>query len=95
MLVIISGAPRTNTVYSKHAKDWVVKSISEKKTYKFREELVRQAIKRRVEHSTTYEKAKASKLQTPGLPCNIAPVEKPDKDLLLEKHATRFAAREV
>lgn len=37
----------------------------------------------------------ASQVQTPGLPCNIAPVEKPDKDLLIEEHATRFAHRDV
>ena len=73
----------------KTSKDWVVKKISVKKTYKFREELVRQAIKRRVEHTTV------SKVQTPRLPCNIAPVEKPDKDLLIEEHATRFAHNEV
>ena len=89
MFVLISGAQRTNTIYSKHAKDWVVKKILVKKTYKFREELVRQAIKQRVEHTT------ASKGQTPGVPCNIAPVEKPYKDLLIEEHATRFAYREV
>ena len=89
MFVLISGAQITNSIYSNHAKDWVVKKISVKKTYKFREELVRQAIKRRVEHTTV------SKVQTPRLPCNIAPVEKPDKDLLIEEHATRFAHNEV
>ena len=93
--LLFSGEQRVNTVFSKHAKDWVVKRISAKKTYTFREELVRQAINRRVEDCTTYKEAATSKVQTPALPRNIAPVQKPEKDVLLEKHATRFADREV
>ena len=79
------GKPLQSMQYSKGRKQFVLKNVYKKTKANIMQEMVKRV------HSLHSTKTELSPFKKPvGLPRNVAPVEKPEKQSLVRSHTTRF-----
>ncbi|XP_046566557.1 uncharacterized protein LOC124275119 [Haliotis rubra] len=71
-------------VYSKHCSDWVIKPISELKSYPYLKDMIMEVLKRHKNQEKGEVKAEAKAR-------NIAKKPKPSKEILLKRHISRLS----
>ena len=80
------GTPRFNVVCPKRTKHWVAKPISVPKCYDWRAQLTRQTVEHR---QGILEDIEVIELPD-DIPRNIASVERPPKEIIIEQTKSRF-----
>lgn len=74
------GEKRFKFVCTKNSKEWVSKEVKEKKTYNFVDDLMKDLLKLKTSGIKLHKKKTQSEQ-----PRNIAPVERPEKSIILAK----------
>ena len=72
-------------MFPKGRKDWVAKPIRKEKSYRYVYDMMHQVIKAKLEKKKL-EEAKVPK----KIPSNIAPTPRPQKDVIIARHKSRF-----
>ncbi|KAJ8334064.1 hypothetical protein SKAU_G00397030 [Synaphobranchus kaupii] len=85
-----SGKRHTIVAYQKQSKSFVLRNVYEDKSYQFRDDLVERVQARRRDEMVDCRDP-SSRLPTKDLPKHVAPVEKPDKAMLLHQARLRFS----
>ncbi|CAM4650015.1 unnamed protein product [Leuciscus chuanchicus] len=83
------GLQRHNIVYQKQSKQWIARPIYTKTTQTFRDDLMEEVIKRRLDPFIKY-KDSSPRIQVPCLASNIGLLPKPSKEDVIEGHTSRF-----
>ncbi|XP_038126779.1 uncharacterized protein LOC119773727 [Cyprinodon tularosa] len=86
-----TGQARFNVVYPKQTKEWVAKKIYVPTTQTFRQNLVVQVVRRRLDPNIKI-KDPQSYVSTPPIPENIAQKPKPAKEEAIQKHTSRYSS---
>ena len=82
------GRLRYNAVFPKGTKDWVAKPIAEPKSYEWHHRLTKQVVLVRL------GQLEVEDVPLPAhIPQNIAGTDRPEKELLVKKHLSRFTGK--
>ncbi|CAH1257856.1 Hypp1908 [Branchiostoma lanceolatum] len=84
------GDPRWSVVYPKRTSLWVARRLFEPKRYEFRQVLMQDVVGRK---ESGVWKCGEKVLPDPHLPSNIAPVERGDKQVVIDAYLTRYRPR--